>query len=58
MRCNHCRANVEKAIAVLPNVDSATVDLTSGMVEVEGNVLSDEVYAVVKQLGFEIAKYD
>ncbi len=54
MRCNHCKANVEKAILALPNVTSAVVDLTSGTVEVEGEVSHDEVCRVVRSLGFEI----
>ncbi len=56
MRCNHCKANAEKAIAALPNVTSVSAELTSGVIEVEGNVSSEDVCAAVKALGFEIDK--
>ncbi|MFI3286200.1 MAG: SO_0444 family Cu/Zn efflux transporter [Rikenellaceae bacterium] len=54
MRCNHCKANVEKAIMNLPNVTSVTIELSDGVVEVAGIVSSDDICSVVKQLGFEI----
>ncbi len=54
MRCNHCKANVEKAIAALPNVTAVSADLTSGVVEVQGNLSKREVHDAVRQLGFEI----
>ncbi len=54
MRCNHCKANVEKAIAALPNVTSLSIELSDGTVEVEGNVSAEDVCGVVQQLGFEI----
>lgn len=54
MRCNHCKANVEKAITGLPNVTSVNIDLTNSSVEVEGEVSQDEVCSAVRQLGFDI----
>ncbi len=54
MRCNHCKANVERAILALPNVISVDIDITSGLVEVVGNVSRDEIDAAIVQLGFEI----
>lgn len=54
MRCNHCKANVEKAIAALPNVVSVAIDLPSGVVEVEGGVSKEEVCSAVRSLGFDI----
>ncbi len=53
MRCNHCKANVERAIAAIDGVDSVTVELSDGMVQVEGSVSQDEVCRAVSQLGFE-----
>ncbi len=58
MRCNHCKSNVEKAIAALPNVTAVTAELSSGMIEVEGNISKDEVCNVVSQLGFKIDSYE
>lgn len=54
MRCNHCKANIEKAIQALPNVISVTAELSNGVVEIEGNVSKDKIIETVKQLGFEI----
>ena len=54
MSCNHCKMSVEKAIKSLPNVTSVSVDLSSGIVEVEGDVNADEVCNAVSSLGFEI----
>lgn len=56
IRCNHCKANIEKAITALPNVESVTIDISSGIVEVQGGVSQEEVCSAVKQLGFEIEK--
>ncbi|MFI3264897.1 MAG: permease [Rikenellaceae bacterium] len=55
MRCNHCRANVEKAIATLEGVTFVSVDLASGDVEVHGNVSRDDVCSAVSELGFDIS---
>ncbi len=54
MRCNHCKANVEKGVAALANVTSVNVDLTNGVVEVEGDVPSEKVKDAIKQLGFDV----
>ncbi|MFR9503014.1 MAG: permease [Rikenellaceae bacterium] len=54
MRCNHCKANIEKAINALPDVISATADLSKGTVEVQGTAPKEEICSVVRQLGFEI----
>ena len=36
MSCNHCKASVEKNLALLPSVTAVEVDLTAGTVAVEG----------------------
>lgn len=55
MTCNHCRANVEKAILSVPNVEQATVDLHSGKAEVTGDDLDDQaIFQAVESIGFEI----
>lgn len=53
MRCNHCKANVEKAIAALPEVASVNIDLTSGIVEVKGKVSKQAFRDAISPLGFE-----
>ncbi|MFI3279468.1 MAG: permease [Rikenellaceae bacterium] len=54
MRCNHCKANVEKAIGTIEGVTSASAELSSGIVEVVGEASQEEVCRAVKALGFEI----
>ncbi len=54
MHCNHCKASVERAIAALPKVNSLTVDLSSGVVEVEGAASPESICSAVVSLGFEI----
>lgn len=53
MACAHCKATVEKAVNALPGVTSATVDLSAGTVEVEGNVDPAEVLAAISAAGFD-----
>ncbi len=53
MRCNHCRANVEKAVASLPGVVEVVVELEGGVAIVKGDVSVDEVIAAVDSLGFK-----
>ncbi|MFI3290055.1 MAG: SO_0444 family Cu/Zn efflux transporter [Rikenellaceae bacterium] len=57
MRCNHCKANVESAIAALEGVVAVNIDLSSGIVDVEGDVSPDQVCKAVSSLGFEIDVY-
>lgn len=54
MRCNHCKANVEKNIAALPGVESVKVDLTEGMVYVEGTAEGSLITETIEKLGFEV----
>lgn len=54
MNCNHCRANAEKAILGVAGVTKASVDLTSGIAEVEGDYNEQELKSSVEQLGFTI----
>ncbi|MFI3249137.1 MAG: permease [Rikenellaceae bacterium] len=54
MRCNHCKANVERAITALSGVSSVIVELSSGVVEVEGGVEPAAVCDAVRALGFEV----
>ncbi len=54
MRCNHCKANVERAISSLTDVESVTIELESGRVEVQGTSSTEQISTAVKALGFEI----
>ncbi len=55
MMCNHCRANVEKALTSMPGVTAVTVDLQTGSATVEGTAAPDEIIATVSSLGYTAA---
>ena len=56
MTCNHCRANVEKAIRATTGVTDVTVDLPSGMAYVSGTHDAEAILAAVSAIGFEAEK--
>ena len=53
MSCNHCRANVERAILKVEGVEKVTVDLASGEAVVEGEHDSAALIASVAAYGYE-----
>ena len=54
MRCNHCAANVEKALSALPHVEKVTIELQQKRAIIVGEVDAAEVEKAVKALGFEL----
>ena len=56
LRCNHCKANAEKAIAAIEGVEKVEIDLASGIAVVEGKVAEDDVRKAVEALGFKLLK--
>lgn len=54
MKCNHCKANVEKAIMNLEGVSSVEINLIDGSVKVYGNVKEEDIIKTVKGIGFDI----
>lgn len=54
LRCNHCKANAEKAISALDGVEKVEIDLASGVAVVEGMVKDADVAKAVEALGFKI----
>lgn len=52
MMCNHCRANVEKAILAVPGVTAAAVDLPSATAEVEGSADAADIVAAISAAGY------
>lgn len=54
MTCGHCKAMVEKNLSKLQGVESVSVDLASGETKIQGNPDSNEVKAVIEDLGFSI----
>ena len=56
LRCNHCKANAEKAIAAIEGVEKVEIDLASGIAVVEGKAAEDDVRKAVEALGFKLLK--
>lgn len=54
MSCNHCRKNVEKAIAALDGVETVTVDLATGKAVIVGTVSRETVSKAVESIGFSV----
>ena len=54
MSCQHCVANVKKAVEALDGVDGVEVDLEAGKVAVEGNADADAVKAAIAQAGYTV----
>ena len=52
MMCNHCKANVERAISALDGVASVEVDLGAGEARVEGTVDPAAVVKAVVAIGY------
>lgn len=56
LRCNHCKANAEKAISSLEGVTKVEIDLASGRAVVEGKVEDEAVRKAVETLGYTIVQ--
>lgn len=55
MNCNHCRANVEKAIRSVAGVEQVEVDLSSGTATVTGeNFLDEQIREAVDSIGYTL----
>lgn len=59
MVCTGCSDAVQKVLAGLPGVSSASVDYDSGnaLVERESSLEEDTVYAAVRDAGFGVSTY-
>lgn len=53
MSCAGCVASVEKALAVVPGVESSSVNFAEHTADVEGDFNIDELIKVVKEAGYE-----
>ncbi len=56
MSCNHCRANVEKAIRRIEGVTNVEVDLASSKTIISGHPNLEAVKSAVEKIGFEVEK--
>jgi uncharacterized membrane protein YraQ (UPF0718 family)/copper chaperone CopZ len=55
MTCNHCVANVKKHLTEAKDVNAVEVDLSSGHVELQGNISDQKVKSIVEDIGYEYA---
>ena len=54
MMCNHCKANVEKALAGIDGVQSVHVELAEGIAYVEGeNIDTEKIISTINAIGYE-----
>lgn len=56
MECNHCRANVERALGSVPGVTRVTVSLADERADVSGEYDEAQLLQAVSALGFEIER--
>lgn len=52
--CGGCASKIETALTQLEDVTGVSVDIVSGVVNIEGDVDQDEVMEVLNTLGFPI----
>lgn len=54
MMCNHCKANVEKALSRIEGVSSVHVELSEGVAYIEGeNIDNNKIISAINGLGYE-----
>lgn len=56
MSCPHCQASVTKALSALAGAECVTVDLSTGIATVRGDVSPEAVNKAVYDAGFAIAE--
>lgn len=57
MTCQHCVANVKHALESVAEVERATADLSSGLVQVKGDRLHRDVLAAaVTRAGYQVVE--
>ena len=56
MTCSHCKANVEKAVTAVEGVTAVTIDLQSGMADVQGDFESQQIIDAVTAAGYQCSE--
>ena len=54
MKCNHCKANAEKAILGVAGVENVEIDLAASTATIYGVCNMDEVIEAVESIGFQV----
>jgi copper chaperone CopZ len=52
MSCNHCKANVERAIRGVEGVEDVDVELSTGIATVTGSHDSDKLIRRIDEFGY------
>ena len=58
MKCNHCKANAEKAIRSVAGVEDVEIDLNAATATIQGNFCLTEVKEAVEGIGFQVKDQD
>ena len=54
MKCNHCKANAEKAMSAVEGVENVEIDLAVGTATLQGHYDAEEVISAVEGIGFKV----
>ncbi|MBI9031944.1 heavy-metal-associated domain-containing protein [bacterium] len=54
MNCNHCVANITKALKGLPGVEDLAFNLKVKEVEVQGDISSEVVIKAIEDAGYDV----
>lgn len=54
MKCNHCKANAEKAIRSVAGVQQVDIDLAAGTAIVRGDFKAEQIVAAIESIGFKV----
>lgn len=53
MTCNHCKSNVENKLSSLKNVYNVTADISTGEVDIDGQIDVELIKDALEDIGFE-----
>lgn len=53
MTCNHCKANVEKALQSIHNIYNVHADIATGEVAIDGEINIEKIKTVLDDIGYE-----
>lgn len=54
LRCNKCKANAERAIGQIEGVESAEIELSTGLLTMKGGATIEQLREVIEPLGFGV----
>lgn len=54
MTCEHCVRAVKEAVEALPDVQTATVDLKTGTLQIKGHAEKNEIKKAIEEEGYHL----